>query len=183
MADGGPPHPSARRRWFLCGRNSWQGSRIGPKCPHQWKGSTGCGHLHHHPLPVSPAVVSSHRQRLSGAIPHYHYTPSTLVSQPREASWLAWSPSALTAFQVAIWDRGWHGGGGGWGETSGCATLWGVVWPIEARILPMVANPQFPPVMCAPCPRRARAVHKRQALCDEGNTLCIALLHAPLSQA
>ena len=40
-------------------------------CPHQWKGSTGCGHLHRHPLPISPAVVSSRRQRLSIATPRH----------------------------------------------------------------------------------------------------------------
>ena len=124
-----------------------------PSCPRQQKGNTGCGHLHRHPLPANPAVVSSHRQRLSGAIPHHRggrTQPSTSLSQPREASRPPSASTASTAVQVAIQGGGWHGAGGGWGETSGCATLWGVVWSTEARILPMVPSP--PPLQTpTPC--------------------------------
>ena len=42
-----------------------------PSCPHQWKGTAACGPLHHQPLLGSPPLVSSHHQRLSGAIPRH----------------------------------------------------------------------------------------------------------------
>ena len=53
----------------------------------------------------------------------------------------------------------------GWGETSGCATLWGCSMVHRGKnIVNGSKNLQFLPAMCAlcvPCPRRARTLHKR----------------------
>ena len=90
-------------------------------------------------------------------------TPSRSVSQPREASRPALSPSARPLFRLQFGAvDGMGGGGGDWGETSGCATSWGVVWSTEARTLPIVAKiPNVPLVMCALCPHCAQTLpHK-----------------------
>ena len=56
----------------------------------------------------------------------------------------------------------WHLLCWGWGETSGCPTLWGrSMVCIGKNIANCSKNLQFLPVMCVPCPRCARAVHTR----------------------
>ena len=63
----------------------------------------------------------------------------------------------------------WHLLCWGWGETSGCPTLWGCSMVcIGKNVANCSKNPQFLPVMCALCPRCARAVHTRPPRVPEG---------------
>ena len=69
----------------------------------------------------------------------------------------------------------WHLLCWGWGETSGCPTLWGCSMVcIGKNITNCSKNPRFLPVMCALCPRCARAVHTRPH--NEGHLVWLLLL-------
>ena len=116
---------------------------LGPSCPHQWKGSTGCGHLHCHPLPVSPAKVSSHRQRLSGTIPRHrggqirrlHQCHNHVRPRQRDVYQQEFRTAHLNFWKDEKPD---------YPSLPAKAPLV-VVWSTKARILPMVAKiPNFP---------------------------------------